>query len=220
MRHSFDDYNETCELIDWYAPIHRHNLCMLMVRGISSSGPFGHAKRCVVNAFDTNCLMSADEVMANILPLAHNMDEEVVALGKQALDTSTLPISAVVVVDRGTNNGRGHNSRGTLGGRGLPSKCKACGSLSHISSSCTASDDALMKYTLAKRKMIVKKHGTPAGCASAHVAMLSDVPIDDPCPMPTLEECTGEFDDIEVSVPFTFVGFSSSIAPGRNLSQF
>jgi hypothetical protein len=133
-----------------------------MLRGISSNGPFGHAKQCVINAFDTNYLMSADEVMANILHLAHNMDEEVTAPGMLPPDTSAPPISAFVVVGRGSNIGRGHNSRGTRGSRGLhsrglPNMCSARGSLNHIMFSSTALDDALLKWTLAKRKMIVKK---------------------------------------------------------------
>jgi hypothetical protein len=76
MRQMFDDYNETCQLIDGSADIHSHNLGLLMLRGISRTGPFGQAKQCVINAFDTDYLMSADKVMANILHLAHNMDEE------------------------------------------------------------------------------------------------------------------------------------------------
>jgi hypothetical protein len=74
MRQTFDDYNETCQMVDGSAAIHPHNLGLLMMCGISSSGPHGQAKRCVINAFDTNYLLSADEVMASILHLAHNMD--------------------------------------------------------------------------------------------------------------------------------------------------
>jgi hypothetical protein len=70
MRQTFDDYNETCELIDGSAAIHPHNLSLLMQRGISSYRPFGYAKQCFINAFDTNYLMSADEVIANILHLS------------------------------------------------------------------------------------------------------------------------------------------------------
>jgi hypothetical protein len=36
-------------------------------------GPFGQVKQCVVDAFDTNYLLSADEEMASILHLAQNM---------------------------------------------------------------------------------------------------------------------------------------------------
>jgi hypothetical protein len=164
--------------------------------------------------------MSADEVMASILNLAHNMDEEAIAPGLPAANTSAPPISAFVDVVRGSNIGRGHNPRGTRGGRGLPNKCSACGSVNHILSSCTASDDALLKWTLAKRKIIVKHYGTHGSSAYAHTALLCDVPTYDQNVLPTLEECTNEYDDTEVSVPFTYVASSSSIAPGRDLSQF
>jgi hypothetical protein len=70
MRQTFDDHNETCEMIDGFAAIHPHNSGILMLRGISSTGHFGLAKQCVINAFDTSYLLSADEVMANILHLA------------------------------------------------------------------------------------------------------------------------------------------------------
>jgi hypothetical protein len=43
MRHTFDDYNETCEMIDGSAAIHYHNLGLLMLRGISNIGHFGLA---------------------------------------------------------------------------------------------------------------------------------------------------------------------------------
>jgi hypothetical protein len=44
MRQTFDDYNETCHMVDGSAAIHPHNLGMLMLRGISSTGPYGQAK--------------------------------------------------------------------------------------------------------------------------------------------------------------------------------
>jgi hypothetical protein len=156
MRHAFDDYNETCEMINGFAAIHPHNLGVLMLRGISSTGQFGHAKQCVINAFDTNYLPSADEVMANILHMAQNMDEVVITPGQPAHDGSAPPVSAFVAAGRGFESGRGHNPRGTRGGRGLPNKCNACGSLNHILSTCTASDKALLKWTSAKRKRIVR----------------------------------------------------------------
>jgi hypothetical protein len=76
MRQTFDDYNDTCQMVDGSAAIHPHKLGLLMLRGISSTGPFGQAKQCVINAFDTDYMLSANEVMANILHLAHNMDVE------------------------------------------------------------------------------------------------------------------------------------------------
>jgi hypothetical protein len=76
MRNTLNDYNETCEMIDGSAAIHAHNLGLLILRGISSTGHFGQAKQCAINAFDTDYPISANEVMANILHLAQNMDEE------------------------------------------------------------------------------------------------------------------------------------------------
>jgi hypothetical protein len=217
MRQTFDDYNETCQLIDVSAAIHPHNLGLLMLRGICHTGPFGQAKQCVINAFDTDYMLSADKVMANILHRAQNMDEEVRAPGTPAPDTSPPPISAFVAASRGSHSGRGHIPRGTRGGRGLPNKCNACGSLNHIMSSCTAPDDALSKWTLAKRKMIIQKYGTHGSCVSARNVLLSDVPADDTDSLPTLEDCIDEYDDTEVSVPFSFVAFSSSLTHGRDL---
>jgi hypothetical protein len=68
--------------------------------------------------------------------------------------------------------------------------------------------------------MIVQKYGTPCGSASAHRAFPSDIPADETDSLPTLEECTNEYDDTEVSVPSTSAAFSSSITPGRDLSQY
>jgi hypothetical protein len=64
-----------------------------------------------------------------------------------------------------------------------------------------------MKWTLAKRKMTVQKYGTLGGPVSAHTALLSDVPTDDADAMPTLEDCTDEYGDTEVIVPFNYVAF-------------
>jgi hypothetical protein len=164
--------------------------------------------------------LCADEVMAIILHLAHNMDEEASPQGVPAPDTSPPPISAFVAAGRGSHSGRGHTPRGPRGGRGLPNKCSACGSLDHILSSCNAPYDALPRWTLAKRKMIIQKYGTLGGSATAHAALLSDVTADDVSGgLPTLEECTDEYDDTEVSVLFTFVAFSSSLTTGCDLFQ-
>jgi hypothetical protein len=190
MRQTFDDYNETRQVIDGSAAIHPHNLGLLMLRGIFSTGPFGLSKQCVINAFDTDYVLSADKVMSNILHLTQNMDEETNTPGMTAPDTSPPLISTFVVASRDSNNGRGHNPRGPRGGRGLLNKCSACGSLDHIMSSCTAPDDALLKWTLAKREMIVQKCGTPNGHASADAALLSDVTADDTNILPTLGDRT------------------------------
>jgi hypothetical protein len=44
MRQTVDDYNETCEMIYGFVAIHPHNMGLLMLRGISSTGFFVHAK--------------------------------------------------------------------------------------------------------------------------------------------------------------------------------
>jgi hypothetical protein len=199
-------------MFDGSDAIHPHNLGLLMLRGISSNGPHGKAKQYVINAFGTHYMLSADEVMASILHLAHNMDEDD-ALDLTAPNISPPPISAFVVAGRGSHSGRVHPPRGPRGGRGLPNKCGAYGGMDHIMSSCIAPDDALMRWTIAKRKMIILKYGAPAGSHSAHAALLSDVPADDSDSLPTLEECTDEYDDTEVSVPFSSVAFSSSLTP-------
>jgi hypothetical protein len=109
----------------------------------------------VIIAFDTNYLLSADEVMASILHMALNMDENAGAPSMPASDTSPHPIFAFIAASCGSHSGRSHNPRGPRGGRGLPNKCSACGCLDHITSSCTAPYDALLRWTMAKRKMIV-----------------------------------------------------------------
>jgi hypothetical protein len=143
-------------------------------------------------------------VMASILHLAHNMDEDD-APDIATPNISPPPISAFVSAGRGSHSGRGHPPCGPRGGRGLPNKCSACGSLDHILSSCTARDDALLRWTLAKRKMIIQKYGAPGGSHSAHAALLSDFPADDSDSLPILDECTDEYDDTEVSVPLSSV---------------
>jgi hypothetical protein len=173
----------------------------------------------VINAFDACYFMPADEVMANIRHVAQNMNEDAGAPSMTAPNTSPPPISPFVVAGRGSHSGRGHNPRGPRGGRGLPNNCSACGSLDHIMSSCTAPYDSLLKWTLAKRKMIVQKYGTPGGSASAHGALRSE-PTDESDNLPALEDCTDEYDDTEVSVPFSYVAFSSSITTGRYLSHY
>jgi hypothetical protein len=161
-----------------------------MLRGISSTCPFELAKQCVISAFDTNYLMSTDEVMANILHLAQNMEEELPCSDLPSSLDSVTPISALVAVGHGSHGVRGHVNRGGRSGRGLPNKCSACGSLDHMLSSCTSSDDPVVKWTMAKRKTIIKKYGTPGGNAPAHAALLSDVLHDDPRMDFPLSTCT------------------------------
>jgi hypothetical protein len=113
---TFDDYNETCQIVDGSAAIHPHNLGLRMLRGISSSGPHGQAKQCAINAFDRDYLMSADEVMASILHLAHNMDDDP-APDTPSPAASPPPISAFVAAGRGSQSGRGQPHRYPRGSR-------------------------------------------------------------------------------------------------------
>jgi hypothetical protein len=46
MRQSFDDYNESCDMIDGSTAIHLHHLSILMLHGISCNRQFGQAKQC------------------------------------------------------------------------------------------------------------------------------------------------------------------------------
>jgi hypothetical protein len=76
----------------------------------------------------------------------------------------------------------------------------------------------LLKWTLAKRRMIVQKYGTPSEHAS-HNARLSDVhqsdaDIDATGAGPSEMECTYEYDDIEASGTFSSVPLSASTPPG------
>jgi hypothetical protein len=49
---------------------------------------------------------------------------------------------------------------------------------------------------------------------------MSDVPTYEHDVLLSLADCTDEYDDTEVSVPLSYVAFSSSLALGRHLSQF
>jgi hypothetical protein len=108
-------------MADGSAASHPHNLGIIMLRGTSSNGPHGQAKQCVIKAFGTYYLMSANEVMTSILHLAHNLDEDD-APDTTAPNISPPPISAFVATGRGSHNGRGHPPRGPRGGRRLPNK--------------------------------------------------------------------------------------------------
>jgi hypothetical protein len=65
---------ETCEMIGVSVVIHPHHLGLLMLPDIFCTGQFGQAGHFVINAFNTNYLMSADEEMTGILHPAQNME--------------------------------------------------------------------------------------------------------------------------------------------------
>jgi hypothetical protein len=104
MRYTFDDYNETCQMVDGSPAIYPHNLGLLMLRGISNSGPHGQAKQYVINAFGKDDLLSGHEVMACILHLANNMDDDP-ASDTPAPVASPSPITAFVAAGRASHNG-------------------------------------------------------------------------------------------------------------------
>jgi hypothetical protein len=59
MRQTFDDYNDTGELVDGSAAIHPRYLGMLMLRRISSNGPFAVMPSCESSTLlteTTSCL--------------------------------------------------------------------------------------------------------------------------------------------------------------------
>jgi hypothetical protein len=92
------------------------------MRGILSTGQFGQAKQFVINAFDNNYLISTDEVMANILHLAQNMEEELAATNQLAASDTAPSIFAFTAVGSGCHGGRCQPGRGDRSGRGLPNK--------------------------------------------------------------------------------------------------
>ena len=109
--------------------------------------------------FDTNYLLSADDMMINILHLAQNMEEELPGPNMVAPPIPASPIFAFVAAGRGSRGERGHPTHGGRGGLGLPNKCGACGSPDHIMSSCMASDEAMFKWTVAKQRKMAKARG-------------------------------------------------------------
>jgi hypothetical protein len=93
------------------------------------------------------------------------MEEELLRTDLAAPDGLAPPIVAFVAAGLGSHGGRCHNGRGGRGGRDLPNKCNAYVSMDIIMSSCTASDDVLLKRTFSKRKMIFQKYNSSGGNA-------------------------------------------------------
>jgi hypothetical protein len=67
VKQHFDDLNECLQRKDGSAAIHTHVFALVMIRGLSNVGHYGQAKQCVINAFDTDFIMSADRVMGSII---------------------------------------------------------------------------------------------------------------------------------------------------------
>jgi hypothetical protein len=160
VKEHFDELNECMQLKDGSATIHPHVLALVMIRGLSNVGQYGQAKQCVINAFDTDFIMSADKVMRSIIHHAQNLD---------AYDTFISHTAAyghlinAFLADRKRQGGRG------LGGRTADKKksrfvmkCGACGDPNHVWSTCKAPDADVLHWTLAKGKQIAEKYaGNP-----------------------------------------------------------
>jgi hypothetical protein len=178
VKQHFDEVNEFLQLKDGSATIHPHVLALVMIRGLSNVGQYGQAKQCVINAFDTDFIMSADRVMGSIIHQAHNLDADVSIKSHSA--ESGIPVNAFLA-DRKRQGGRG------IGGwtadkkkSKFSIKCGACGDPNHVWSTCKAPDAYVPRWTLAKRKQIAEKYaGQPPPTAHlsdllAHTASVGD----------------------------------------------
>jgi hypothetical protein len=67
VKQCFDELNECLQLKDGSAATHPHILAMIMIRGLSNVGRYGQAKQCVIYAFDTDFILSANRVMGSII---------------------------------------------------------------------------------------------------------------------------------------------------------
>jgi hypothetical protein len=92
VKQHFDELNECLQLKDGFAAIHPHVLALVMIRGLSNVGQYGQAKQCVINAFDTDFILSADRVMGSIIHQAQKLDADVSS--KSDSVDSGVPITA------------------------------------------------------------------------------------------------------------------------------
>jgi hypothetical protein len=220
VKQHFDEQNECLQLKDGYAAIHPHVLALVMIRGLSNVGQYGQAKQCVINAFDTDFILSADRVMGSIIHLAQNLDADVSV--KSDIVDSGVPVNAFLK-DRKRQGGRG------IGGwtadkkkSKFSMKCGACGGPNHVWSTCKTPDADVLRWTLAKRKQIAEKYeGQPP--PTAH---LCDVPADmgsvgDAAEGDAVEyDMHDEYDDTEVGTSFASVAFASTASTIADLSDY
>jgi hypothetical protein len=219
VKQHFDELNECLQLKDVSAAIHPHVLALVMIRGMSNVGQYGEAKQCVINAFDTDFIMSADRVMSSIIHQAQNLDADVSA--KLVSAYLGIPVNAFFV-DRKREGGRGIGGWTTDKKKSkFVMKCGACGDPSHVWSTCKAPYVDVLRWTLAKRKQIAEKYaGQPP--PTAH---LSDLPAgmafeEDAADVEPLEyDIHDEFDDTEVGTSFASVAFTSSASPVADMYE-
>jgi hypothetical protein len=221
VKHHFDELNECLQLKDGSTAINPHVLALVLIRGLSNVGHYGQAKQCVINAFDTDFIMSADKVMSSIIHQAQNLDAYV-SVQPDSPDAGH-PVNAFLA-DRKRQGGRG------IGGwtsdkkkSKFAMKCGACGDPNHVWSTCKAPDADVLRWTLAKRKQIAEKYaGQPP--PTAH---LSDLPTEgdavagDAAIEDVLEyDMQDEYDDTEVGTSFASVAFTSATANVADLSDY
>jgi hypothetical protein len=133
------------------------------------------AKQCVINAFDTDFIMSADREMGSIIHHAHNLDAEDHAPPDS--DASAQLLNAFLA-DRKRQGGRrlgGLAATKRLCMSKLLMKCGACGDPNHVWPTCKAPDADVLRMTSAKRKQSAKKYAghTPPTAHLSDVAAAS-----------------------------------------------
>jgi hypothetical protein len=104
VKHHSDELSECLQLKDGSATIHPHVLALVMIRGLSNVGQYGQAKQCVINAFDTDFIMSSDRVMGSIIHQAQNLDADDTVTHDSA--ASGIPVNAFLA-DRERQGCRG-----------------------------------------------------------------------------------------------------------------
>jgi hypothetical protein len=130
VKQHFDELNECLQLKDGSVVIHPHVLAVVMIRGLSNVGQYGQAKQCVINAFDTDFILSADRVMGSNIHQAQNLVADF-SVKYDSADPGH-PVNAFLA-DRKRQGGRG------IGGwtadkkkSKFAMKCRACGDPNHV----------------------------------------------------------------------------------------
>jgi hypothetical protein len=215
VKQHFDELNECLKLKDGSAAIHPLVLALVMIRGLSNVGQYGQAKQCVINAFDTDFILSADRVMGSIIHQAHNLDADDIV--KPDITATRSPINAFLA-DRKRQGGR------ALGGwdankskSKFAMKCGACGVSNHVWSTCNALDVDVFRWTMAKRKQIAEKYaGQPPPTAHLSDVAAASATMEDDTDCHLEYDMQDEYDDTEVSVSLTSVAFTS---PGSSVTD-
>jgi hypothetical protein len=220
VKQHFDELNECLQLKDGSAAIHPHVLTLVKIRGLSNVGQYGHAKQCVISAFDTDFILSADRVMGSIIHQARNLDTDVSVKSDSA--DSGVPVNAFLA-DRKRQGGRGIGKWTADKKKSKFSmKCGACGDPNHVWSTCKAPDADVLRWTLAKRKQIAEKYaGQPPPTAHLSYVPADMGSVEDDAEGDALEyDMQDEYDDTEVGTSFASVAFASAASTVVDLSDY